>query len=212
MKKTFFLKSLTIEFSLNKITSIIGNNKETIINELKNKYSLTLIDNLFNKENKLVSKMINNSKRGLEVIKLLGLESIINKYYNDLGIEDKCLVNLAIYLPTAKSIIVLNDITSYLNKTSKIKVLKYLKKEKLAVLNFTSDIEEVLLGDDIVVLDGSKIILSGDKMTVLKNEKTLKNNGLYLPFIIDISIQLNLYGLVNKIYIDNNKLLGDLWK
>ncbi len=212
MKKTFFLKSLTMEVNLNKITSIIGNSKEIVISLLKDQYQLVSIDNLFNKENKLVSKMIPNSQKGLEIIKILNLKPILNKYYNDLGVEDKCLVNLAIYLPTIKDFIILDDIISYLNETKKIKVLKYLKDQKITVLNFTSDIEETLLGDDIIVLDNNKIVLSGDKTDVLKNEKLLKNLGLYLPFIIDISIQLNLYGLINKIYLDSKKLLGDLWK
>lgn len=212
MKKTFFLKSLTMEVNLNKITSIIGNSKEIVISLLKDQYQLVSIGNLFNKENKLVSKMIPNSQKGLEIIKILNLKPILNKYYNDLGVEDKCLVNLAIYLPTIKDFIILDDIISYLNETKKIKVLKYLKDQKITVLNFTSDIEETLLGDDIIVLDNNKIVLSGDKTDVLKNEKLLKNLGLYLPFIIDISIQLNLYGLINKIYLDSKKLLGDLWK
>jgi len=212
MKKSFFLKDLTIEINLNKITSIIGSNKEAIIGELKNKYQLVLIDNLFYKEPKLISKMIPNSKKGIEIVKALGIKTILSKNYGDLGIEDKCLVNLAIYLPTTKDIVVLNDLVSYLNETKKNRVLKYLRDQKLTVLNFTSDIEETLLGDDIIVVDNGNIVLSGDKLIVLKNEKVLKIMGLYLPFIVDISIQLNLYGLINKTYTDSKKLLGDLWE
>ena len=54
--------------------------------------------------------------------------------------------------------------------------------------------------------------IDGKTLDVLKNEKVLKRLGLSLPFYVDLSIQLKLYGLVNKIYLNKEMLVRNLWK
>ena len=49
-------------------------------------------------------------------------------------------------------------------------------------------------------------------MEVLKNEKLLKRLGFNMPFIIELSNLLNNYNLVNKIYLDKESLVKDVWK
>ncbi len=200
------------EIKEKEITSIIGTHKQSLINKLKKNYNIAVVEDLFKHTNKLVDVIIPNSKRSQKIIKLLGLEKLLKKNYEDLGIEDKCLVKITSYLAVEKNIIIFNDILSYLNNEEKSKVIKYIKSEKTTLLNFTSDIEETLLGKNIAVLNNNKVVLKGLTMEILKAEKKLKDLGLYLPFVIDLSIQLNLYGLIKKIYSDSKKLIGDLWK
>ena len=49
-------------------------------------------------------------------------------------------------------------------------------------------------------------------MEVLKNEKLLKRIGLSLPFMVELSLLLKDYNLVDNIYLDNKTLKGILWK
>ena len=39
----------------------------------------------------------------------------------------------------------------------------------------------------------------------------IKKIGLDLPFIVDLSIKLKYYGLVNKIYFNMEELIGAIW-
>lgn len=212
MKKNYYINNLELEINDNEITSIVGSSWHFIMKELKEKYHLNIISNIFKENEKLVKMIISNSKRSMEIIKLLNISHLLEFKYKDLGVEDKVKVMIATHLNSLNEVVVFDDILSYLSNDLKIRIVKYLKKNKVTLINFTSEIEEVLLGENLVVLEDSQIILSGKVEEVLNNEKKLKDLGIYLPFIIDLSIQLGLYKLINKIYFDNKKLIGDLWK
>jgi ABC-type molybdate transport system ATPase subunit len=212
MKKNYYINNLELEINDNEITSIVGSSWHFIMKELKEKYHLNIISNIFKENEKLVKMIISNSKRSMEIIKLLNISHLLEFKYKDLGVEDKVKVMIATHLTSLNEVVVFDDILSYLSNDLKIKITKYLKKNKVTLINFTSEIEEVLLGENLIVLENSQIILSGKVEEVLNNEKKLKDLGTYLPFIIDLSIQLGLYKLINKIYFDNKKLIGDLWK
>lgn len=212
MKKQYHINNLELEINDNELTSIIGSSCYEIVKHLKEDYHINTITNIFKKHNKQVKIMIPNSKKSDEIIKLLNIKDLLESNYEDLGIEDKVLVMITSHLSGEKELIIFDDILSFLNNSLKNKIIKYLKTKKITLINFTSNIEETLLGDNLIVLENSQIVLSGKNIDVLKNEKELKDLGLYLPFIVDLSIQLNLYKLLNKIYIDDKKLMGDLWK
>ena len=53
--------------------------------------------------------------------------------------------------------------------------------------------------------------VEGPVVSVLKEEKILKNLGFSLPFIYDLSLQLNYYGLIDSIYLDEKVLVDKLW-
>ena len=54
--------------------------------------------------------------------------------------------------------------------------------------------------------------IDGKTLDVLKEEKILKRLGLNLPFYLDLSIQLKLYGLINRTYLNKEDLVKHLWK
>ncbi len=98
-------------------------------------------------------------------------------------------------------------------KEDKIKeIFKYLDDNKIAYINVTNNIEEVLLTKYLIIYDKDNILIEGNTLDVLKEEKLLKRIGVHEPFICDLSLLLKDYGLVNKIYLDKEALVGDLWK
>ena len=56
------------------------------------------------------------------------------------------------------------------------------------------------------------LMLDGKTLDVLNNEKILKRLGFDLPFMIDLSIQLKLYGLIDRTYLNMEDLVNNLWK
>jgi hypothetical protein len=54
--------------------------------------------------------------------------------------------------------------------------------------------------------------IDGRTLDVLEEEKILKRLGFSLPFMIDLSIQLKLYGLINKTYLSKEAMVKNLWK
>ena len=89
-------------------------------------------------------------------------------------------------------------------------VFKYLKKintkNKITIINLTSNVEDSIYGKQIAILN------NGEIMTKDKKEKDFKQANLNLTFIADLSIKLGYYGLLNKIVLDKNKMVDILWK
>ena len=72
--------------------------------------------------------------------------------------------------------------------------------------------EEVLYTDYILCLYNGISAIDGKTLDVLKNEQLLKRLGFNLPFMVDMSIQLIDYGMINKIYLNNELMVNKLWK
>lgn len=107
--------------------------------------------------------------------------------------------------------IVFNEIWYYLSKEEKSELLELLKRRNVSFVNITSNVEDVIYSDYIIVYDDDKKILEGNKEMVLRNEKLLKRLGYGIPFVVDLSIQLNYYDIFDTVYYDMDKLTEVLW-
>ena len=91
-------------------------------------------------------------------------------------------------------------------------IYNYLDSNKISYINITNNIEEALLTKYLIVYDKENILIEGPVIEVLKNDKLLKRIGLSLPFIVELSLLLKDYGLVNEIFLNKESLAGALWK
>ena len=107
--------------------------------------------------------------------------------------------------------VIFNETLYGLKLDEKMEIFKLLKKQNISYVNVTSNVEDALYSDYIFVYDGNKLVLEGNRNEVLKEEKTLKRLGYGLPFVVDLSIQLNYYDIFNKVYYDLDELVGALW-
>lgn len=107
--------------------------------------------------------------------------------------------------------VIFNETLYGLKLDEKMEIFKLLKKQNISYINVTSNVEDTIYSDYIFVYDGNKLVLEGSRNEVLKEEKTLKRLGYGLPFVVDLSIQLNYYDIFNKVYYDLDELVRALW-
>lgn len=107
--------------------------------------------------------------------------------------------------------IVFNNSLYLLRDYEKEEIFDLLKKQNIKYINITNDIEETIYCDYILVYDNDNLVIEGKKETILKEEKLLKKLGYGLPFVVDLSTQLNYYGVFAKTYYEMDDLVGDLW-
>jgi hypothetical protein len=91
-------------------------------------------------------------------------------------------------------------------------LLNYLNSKNILLINVTSDLEDVLYTDYVMCLYKGISGIDGKSLDVLKEEKILKRLGFSLPFMVDLSIQLKLYGLIDKVYLNKEAMVKNLWK
>jgi len=92
------------------------------------------------------------------------------------------------------------------------KLYVYLNSNNILFINVTNNMEEVLHTKNLIIYDKDKILAEGNTLELLSNEKLIKRLGFNLPFIVELSTYLKDYNLTNKIYLDKESLIGDLWK
>ena len=145
-----------------------------------------------------------------DIFELFHEEKLIHK--KDLTKIDELKLKILASLNTNKTVFVFFDILTYLDKDFKERLIRYLILNKKRIINYTTDIEETLLLDYLVVLHENKIIMEGKKELVLQEEKILKKLGFNLPFIVELSNGLKYYGVIDKVYFNNEELVNVLWK
>lgn len=141
-----------------------------------------------------------------------GINKLLNKKVKDLNLNDRTLVKILSYALIEPTYIALDDLLIDLNTRTKILLLNYLNTKNITLINVTTNMEDVLYTDYIMCLYDGISAIDGKTLDVLKNEKVLKRLGLSLPFMLDLSIQLELYGLLKKSYLNKEAMVKDLWK
>lgn len=150
-----------------------------------------------------------------EVGKLLDIESLMEKEPHSLSGGQKELVSLASALVIKPDILILDEALDMIDNNRRedvLNILTNLNKEGLTIVNITHNSEELLYGSDIIVLNEGEIKDQGNTKDLLRKEKLFKNNGLELPFVVDLSYKLKYYGLVDDIVLDMDELVNLIWK
>ena len=219
--------NLSFDVSTCKWTTIIGLSgcgKSTFIRLINNDFkydgeilfdgNIIIIDDNFNYENILVSKLIKKyySKNIYnKIINEYNLKNITSEKVSNLNEQDKIKLLFCLKLSSKGDIVIIDNLLNKLNCHNKDIIVKILNKLKIKVINMTNNMEDTLLGGNIIIMDKGKIMLNDKKENIFMKYDDIKKIGLDLPFIVDLSIKLKYYGLVNKIYFSMEELIGAIW-
>ncbi len=146
-----------------------------------------------------------------DVDRYTGIKELIGKNVSDLSLEEKYMLVLTTALIKKPKLLILDECFTNISSSFKRKIYKIIKKynedNKMTVINITNDIEDSLLGNNIILLENKKIAF---------NETTKKvfNDGLLeeKPFILKLSESLKLYELIEDNYFTWEELVDALWK
>ena len=147
-----------------------------------------------------------------EINDYFNINKILKKKIDDLSLNDRTLVKILSYALIKPSFIAIDDLLIDLNTRTKILLLNYLNSKEIRLINVTSNMEDVLYTDYLLCLYDGISAIDGRTLDVLDNEKILKRLGFDLPFMVDLSIQLQLYGLINKSYLNKEGMVDALWR
>lgn len=177
---------------------------ETVIEEL-----VVRLENL-NKSKKYIDERLKY------IVNLFQIEDILYYDLRRISNSDYVKVSVAACLMMEPSILVMDDCLHQLSVKDRALVLGILKKlnqeDKLTILMVTHDMENVMYSDRILVLDKGSIYKDGTIRKVLRNRIELRNVGVDVPFLVDLSLNLMEEDVINHIYLDMGKLVDDIWK
>lgn len=177
--------------------------------------SETVMDELaFNLESQAKSKkeMKTTIK---EFASIFNFEGELEKSPILLDDSSKAKLSILRNLISKPKVLIIDNLLSLLDKDDYLVVTNYLKEYVSLgniIINFTSEIEESLLGNKVMVINDDKVLIEGNTISVLNEEKIMKRLNISLPFIILLNRYLKDYELIDRYYLTLESLGGALWK
>ena len=197
------INNYSLEYKRNNIVCVFDDNiynTDNVKDELK--YYLE-------KLNITIDEIENRIK---DFIEYFNLEDLLDKKFINLSTEDRIYIKILSLLVIVPSLFCIDDLLTYLNRDKKIRILNYIKDKNITLLSVSSNMEEVLLFDKVLILNKGKKVIFDKTINVLENENLFKELGISLPFIYDINNMLKDYELINESHIVYRELVDLLWK
>lgn len=171
---------------------------------------------LFDTVERELKYILDDEKKYKEIIKLFKLSKYKKSNPNDLDINIKMKFLLAKEIILKPKILLLDDVSLYMNKKGTEELMKILKtlqkKYNMTIIMTTDKLEETVYSDYLYILSEGKIVLKGKPLEVLEKDNTLNKLGLELPFMVDLSVKLKDYDLVKDIELNMDRMVDILWK
>jgi len=218
-------KKFNLEIRKNSFVTIVGpsgSGKTTLMNLiLDNNISNIKVQGnigyLFyndNSDKKVIEELMKNYKKEeiVNVGKQIKLENFLDKRTKDLTISDRQVISLIKILIEKPEIIILNSTLGFLNDITKMKILKELSNVKSTIIHVTNDIEDALIGNEIIIIKDGNLIIQDKPEVVLSKKEILFDAGVGNVFIAEMSERLKVYGLINEISYTRDELVNKLWK
>lgn len=195
-----YIKNFGVVFSVDQNSFI----KKSVKDELE--YSL----------NNLCYGKIVIDKKIKKILSELNLYNIYNKNIDDLDSSTKQVLLFIIALLHDPKVLLIDDAFVLLNDKHKKLIYNYLislkEQSGLTIVHFTSDLTNVINSDYLYLLDNFSIKESGNPLELLIDDQLFYQSGLEVPFMIDLSIKLKMYGLIDKVYLNMEELVDNIWK
>lgn len=147
--------------------------------------------------------------------KTFGIDKILDQSSNRISQGQKQVIAFFLAVSCNPKILFLDNAISMVDQELKKKIfllLKQYNKKGMTILNFTNDSEECLHGNETAILVDGKIVLKDSTKKIFDDLKFFSENGLKIPFTIELSKKLSYYKLVDSVYFDYKKLVDIIWK
>lgn len=193
------INSYDLNYKRNNIVCVFDDNiynTNSVKDELK--YYLNILNINFNRVN--------------DFIEYFNLYDLIDNKFDNMTIENRIYIKILSLLIINPSIFCIDDLLCYLSIDKKMRILNYIKENDITLLNVTSDMEELILYDKILIMNKGKKEVFDKTENVLNNEIIFRELGLSLPFIYDINNMLISYDLIKENHYNDKDLVDLLWK
>ncbi len=150
-----------------------------------------------------------------EVSNKLKITNLLKKSPNELSGGEKAKVALACAIIHKPKILILDEAISMIDENEKQKILEILKdmhKNGMTIISIVHDLRETYYSDRLVVINDGAIMLDGTPLKVMEYDKVLNRLGIELPFEIELSTKLKLYGIIDNLIPNIEEMVDRIWQ
>ena len=110
----------------------------------------------------------------------------------------------------------MDNLSNYFTKQEYQNIINFLKdyqvNNPLVIISTSTHLEESLVKDYLYIINNGEIALAGKPFEVLQKDNIINKIGLNLPFMIDLSVKLKDYDLLDEIILSKDRMVDELWK
>lgn len=150
-----------------------------------------------------------------KIIEMFGIQELLKQRVNTLGVDDFIRVEMCKNLVKKPNVLFIDYTNIHMSQALKKQIsflYELLAKEDIAIVFATNDPTDALIADTTYVIHKGVIALAGKTKDVFRQDSLLLKLGIELPFEVDLSLKLGMYGLLDDIYYDIDELVNRLWK
>ena len=153
-------------------------------------------------------------KKIVKLNELIPISKLLDKDINSLSSGEKQLIVLISGLFQFPKILIMDEALSMIDSKLKEKVYKLLSmynKNGMTIINITSNVEDCMNGDSVIVLNNKTVAFQGKLKEALKSDRIFVDNGIKAPFVTELTSKLKYYKVVKRVHYNVHSLAGELW-
>ncbi len=155
-------------------------------------------------------------KRLSDMSELFGIKDILNKKISKLNPLDRARALLVAGIIKNPKILFIDDLFQDLSFDESIIIFDMLdtisKKEGIAVVFTTSKLDTCINCDSIYFLNEGSLDYYKDFNSIIKHDNLLTRKGIVLPTMLDLSLKLKDYNILDEIIYTPDRMVDVLWK
>lgn len=133
-----------------------------------------------------------------EALSLVNLSGFEKHDTNSLSAGQKQRLVIANMLATKPKLLLLDEVSVYLDPTAKIELYKLfaeLKKQGITIIFATNALDEIVFADRVMLLEDGKIKSFETKTETLKHLELFENTNMHIPLKLSLINKFELYDL-----------------
>lgn len=149
-------------------------------------------------------------------LKQVQMADFMNQEPHHLSGGQKQRVAIAGAIALRPKLLILDEATSMLDPQGRREVIQTIRTLKetsdVTVLSITHDLEEAMLADRVIVMNGGEKFAEGKPRDVFANREEITQLGLDLPFAANVGALLRAHGVeVASTIMSEQELVDELW-
>ena len=144
---------------------------------------------------------------------IFGLSEYLTNSISDLTIFQKIKASIMLELLHSPKILLLDQVFLELSEAQSKELISILRRiGGITVVATAQDLDLALEFDSLSIFNNGTLCVKNSPLDVLKEDSKLNKVGLSLPFMVDLSLKLKYYDLVDDVVLDIDRMVNELWK
>lgn len=172
-----------------------------------------------NLEDELYYQQTSTDKERREFISFISsglkIKKVLTKKITTLTKKEMVLSQIAVALCHKPKILLIDNISTYFDKKELKIIFSFLNEFRnrygLTLIQTTLNLDISMMTDYLYIINEGKIALEGTPLDILQKDNIINKIGLEVPFMIDLSVKLRDYDLVDNIETNLDRMVDKLW-